>query len=283
MRSDLGTVKGLKDRCQRFRAHLAEHGRIPDAELKAHWPGGAANRDTGLAGWIYCYGTYRAFLDRADRLDGAAAADGQAAVRRQARLDATRAHAQTVELTDREPDGGPRFAHVHPKSLDALIQIEDADRYLADLTVALRQLMPRRADPACGDALSKVLAEISYQHRLITSIACHPGPTSPYSDVVARVEPHAWTAALTPADVTAILLAFREVNGRRVLEARELFLDGRDEPARAVSWETLVAVVAKRRGVPSPHLMRHQDLPSLLVELDIARAAEAEATAAEAD
>lgn len=272
MRSDLGTIRGLKERCRRFRAHLGEHGGglVADAELRAAWPGGAENRETGLAGWIYCYGTYRAMLARLDRAE-TDADDGTVSVAAaKARLDAARAQPVTVELVDPDSDGNPQYRSVYPKSLDALLQMEAIDRWLRECVEQMERHTQALLTPERGDQLTMLYEEIGYQHRLLLTIACHPGPETPLTTLVGRVTPADWTAALTPTDVTNLLMAHREVNGRRVIEARRAFLP--TPGGKPVSWETLVATVAKQRGEPTPHLMRHQDLASIIVELSLTTA-----------
>lgn len=266
-RSDLGTTKGLRQRCALFRGALADRGLTADL-LKAHWPGGKDNPDTGLAGWVYCYGSYRTLLD-GGRLDEAPESVEDTELE-QARLTATRGAPRAVELTALDGERRSAFAYVHPKGIDATLQLEDADRYLSDLSQQLALAHAHRDNALVveQDLVAKLLDEISYQHRLIISIICHPGASSPYDGMAGRPEPAPWTKELTITDVVSILEAHRDVNGARVLAARGLLLNEAGD-GRRVSWTTLAVALAHERGVPSRDVMRHQDIPSIIHELSV--------------
>ena len=56
-------VDDVRERCRDYREVLADAPECCTAEeLAAYWPGGKENPYPGRGGWLYCYGTYRAFL-----------------------------------------------------------------------------------------------------------------------------------------------------------------------------------------------------------------------------
>lgn len=270
MRSDLGTVSGLRRRCVAYRAHIGEHGLATDQEIRDHWPGGAENSEPGLGGWVYCYGSYRAFLLRGERHAEEPTPDeaGQ-----EVALEAMREKALPVDF----PAGwdGPDLT-AHPKSYDTLTLIDEIDYNILCLLAGAEALKGKDGAETplrYGD----LLREISTLHQTIAWIACTEGPGAPFPPAGPLPdEIPAPFRDLDPVAIVSVLKTFHQVNRDR-LQIISGILHRLPSSGQPASWATLAVHAAKQFGQPVEHLLRNRSLASWLGQLAVLSVAEYEA------
>lgn len=261
----LGTVRGAKQRCLALREQLlaAPHLCTP-AEVEEYWPGGAENKLTGLAGWVYCYAQFSRLWGRDELLTR----QGEGDTRRQALEHALAGAPESVPLDATDEFGVHHTTLVYPKSFVALTHAMERDivlKWLAEKYTELEQV----ETPTAGALQGQILIEMGYQHRVLVWLVSEP-TVIPWPERETRPDPPAWTGELSALDIVRIVQAHRRVNGTHLqVVAALLGMSGESGSGDPLSWGTLVAGIAKDFGVSSRHLMRDEPIVALVTQVMI--------------
>jgi len=271
-RSDLGTIRGLRRRCSLFRAELADRG-TPGEVLRDHWLGGAANTEPGLAGWIYCYGSYRTLLDGGSLTPAATTAPDDAL--EQVLMDAARDVPQSVDLVDPDGDGKPRRVTVYPKSYDALVWVDVVDHLTTSLLAHAGIL--KRSDAAGAPMhYAAAMRAVSLNHQTMAWIACTPGPETPFPGFDLPDAVPAPYNGLNEVDLMLVLRAYHAVNKNRHARMTAGLHGGDRGTAARGSWISVAAAAAERFGERLEDLLRKRSLGAWLAQLIVAVRSERE-------
>lgn len=258
---------GLRLRCEGLRETLASLEHVSPTDLADYWPGGAENHEAPPGDWIFCY----AQLIRMLGYESPETEDLRRAQAERQVLAALRRLAVTVELVHPLRDDQTSLT-IYPKSLHALLRLEEQDAVLARLADAADWLYRAPAEQM-AERLGQVLAEIEYQHQVAVWILTTEDVGLPFDDQVERPEPPEWTLELDPADVVRVLQAHREVNRRRGACVAALTSSTRSKGGR-LSWAVLAGSAATRLGLSTYTLMREVSLGEWLAQLALTAEAE---------
>jgi hypothetical protein len=165
---------------------------------------------------------------------------------------------------------------VYPKSLHALLHLEERDAILGRLADAAERLQ-QGASAEMAEHLGEVLLEIGYQHAVMVWSLVFEEVGLPFEDLEARPEVPDWTRELDAADVIQVLGAHKDIHQRRGAMIGALISPSRTKRGRA-SWTVLGGSAATRLGISSYELLRNRSLGEWLSQL--AMTAEAERAAA---
>lgn len=230
-------------------------GKTVDADYIAkYWPGGALNDRKDLKGWVRCYGV----LTGLTRLFDKTQQPSQIAARRAAILDAIAEVPETVALVQRDAEGETRTLTVYQKSDLALRLIHSINVILASL-VDDYQILTTHGTQDDTELVVRLLAEQSYQQRLLVWIATTPGPGLPFSESETRPELPPPLADLHPLDFYTIAQAFHRVN-----VAGFAALESSTAPKSRADWSVFFTAMEFETGTPVPRLMRDRGLLSLV-------------------
>lgn len=184
-------------------------------------------------------------------------------------LDALRGASIAVTLS--EPINDMREVSVHPKSLNAIVELGERDAvigyYNAGLD-ALRGLIKSNGDsnPDRVDYLVRGVREVTYQRQLCAWIATHPGPGLPFPEDATAPELPTWVRHLSTVDLLLIYKAHEEVNAGR-LAALQALPRGRsngDDTERG--WGVYLANLASLLNRTAEQLSRDQSLAALFAQ-----------------
>lgn len=274
-RDGLGTIRGLRARCQEFRSILEDSPELcTPEEVAAYWPGGVRNpHGRTRAGWTYCYGQLAGFIRRLEP-----SAEQEARLRietEQARLAALDGSPEWVTLAQRGDEGKRVQKGIFPKSKHALDIIEFRNSLLLRLRGTYHEVN-QLGGAFYAEHGGVLLDRIHYHEGLIVWILCHPEPDIPYDESIDEPELPGWIAALAPQDFVQIMRAHQFVNGARMqLAMRLLEADGPGPGAtNGLSWGTILSSASNEIGVPVRSLARDHTLESIVTQMATARDAE---------
>lgn len=266
----------LKDNCKVLESVVVGSGLATADELAEYRPGGAQNRDRGIWGWV----NWKCALVRFNaRTEGHATTAGaedpdrlilKALRREPARIEPVHAHGTDV----------PNPLCIHPKGIDALLYFHAKDVLLGALAAAYHLLMKRRSPEDLAGQIEAVVAEISYQNRLLAWACMHPEPWLPFNPYATpRPALPQWTEALDAADLLRIIQHHREVNGGQMRALEQLIAPtpGADADGRPLSWSVFASSVAQELNVPVSALLRDWTLAEVLAQTALAAGAKREA------
>lgn len=225
----------LRARCATLRSALAARGVSEDA-LARVWPGGEENAERGTGAWVSAYAALRA-LHATQRTATAAAPAQDAAALRRVVAQSLADRPEPVTLTD----GTRRL--VCPKSLVALWHLDALDAAIARLAAC--DTVEREAGL---DVQAPALRSLAV--RVWAWIVTHEGPGMPFAPSAENPEPPAWTAALAPEDVLALVAAHRRVHALRLAMLGQAFprrADAGSAESR-LSFEGFVGTFAADKG-----------------------------------
>lgn len=243
------TAKGLRGRCEEFRASLLRRRTATAEEIADYWPGGKVNTEPDPLGkWIFCYGNLVGFLRRRDPAEEDRKAN--------AALDLALANAPVMVTCS---DGSTRA--VYPKSFHALRFLDVLDRSVNDLVSAVAEY---GGDPEALKALMVFPVLESTAVRLWAWILTSEGPTLPF-DEHATPESPAWTKALAPEDILAIAKAHIEVNATRLKIISEAFPADGAHGSR-LSLSGFLGTASQEMGVQPSRLLREWSLGEVFAQ-----------------
>jgi hypothetical protein len=267
-------IDDVRQRCRDLRAVLAESPELATAEdLAAYWPGGAQNTVVGRGGWYYCYACYVGMVWQMKYLEGGEVREADAAIIRQAILEAFREKPVMVELVGSGPHGNPATVGVYPTSFDTLSLIDEID---AQVRWLLERLLWLEGQWGAKAALKypEVLREVTELQLTLAWIVTTPGCGAPFNPADGLPPLPDEARRYDPLDVLNILRAHHTVHRKRL----ELITGSlRRTGGTAPSWATLAVGAAKALQQPIEHLMRNRSLPAWLAQAAISWDAEREA------
>lgn len=273
MARDNWGVDDVRRRCTEYREILGDAPHCCTAEeLAAYWPGGKENPYPGRGGWLYCYGTYRAFLWKLKDAASQGGVDDDA--RHLALEKALASEPERVELEHVDEVGVRLTRSVFQKSFTALMHAMDRDNILYDLTSQYRKLRRLGTTPA-AELMGRVLVEIAYQHQVLAWLVCSPQPGIPWDETETRPTPPDWTGHLAPIDLVRIIQAHRRVNGTQLQIASVILGTEGGEDREPTSWATIMTTASKQLSRSSRSLMRDEPLVSLVTQLLVTHTEEA--------
>lgn len=285
MHHDLGTVEGLKDRCDLFRTELESGTGVSEAELRASWPGGSSNEGEDLAAWIVCYADYRVLLDRMERPAAAAAPTNNTAALETARR-AILEQPYAVDLDGLDADGNPRSVLVYPKSYHAITIIDQLSRE-SQICLDLAHQLETIGSAEAVLRRNALMAEQATLHQTMAWIACAPPRGDdgdlPFDTYPKFPDPPARFQSLNPVEILLIQQAYRTRNAEVLAASVSLLRRTDGGEAGPTGWETLAARAAKASGQAIEHLLRNRSLGAWVTEFILnARADQAAASEREA-
>lgn len=262
-RSPALTLQELRNTAGLLERQVLAAGRLTESALDARRPGGAVQGTDTPSAWL----AYALWLAE----QAAARADGAEAVTRAG------AHALHDALAD-EPAAvaltGGTLVHVHPKSLNALLVLDGLDADIRQVLSVLHEALalPDDAGAAARAQLQFVGALIKARTiRLWAWILTHPGPGLPFDETAADPKPPEWTAALTGADLQALVLAHLQVNRRDLELLTQAFPAEGGATASRLPLSGLLGAQAAEDGLPPKTLIADRSLRSVFAA-GIARA-----------
>lgn len=265
-------TRSLRDEAELLSKVVLGEGLASPEEIASYRPGKENNPNTGATGWLRCLIAMHRFHARAQgsKTDAGKLDASQQAVL----LDALRGASEAVVLVARGERTERRVLHVHPKSFDTLMAVEERDQVLRYLTAHLERL---RVSPKADDLAlcSRVMIEIVHQYRVLAWIVTHEGPGMPFAADEVPTEVPAHVADLDPADYFRLQAAWVRVNQLRLHQLRGLLASdaGEGSPHRRPEWPVLVSAVADEMKLPSEVVMRDFSLPALLARVHLAAVA----------
>jgi hypothetical protein len=183
-------------------------------------------------------------------------------------LDALRGASVSITLT--EPLGDMKKLSVHPKSLNALIELAERDAVIGFFNAGIATLRTMLAESPTAervDLLTRATREVGYQQQLCVWIVTHAGPGLPYpEDETTPVLPE-WVALLSPIDVLLVFRTHEDVNAGRLAGLQSLprgkSSDG-DNAERG--WGVYLASLASLMNKTAEQLSRDQSLAALFAQ-----------------
>jgi hypothetical protein len=182
-------------------------------------------------------------------------------------LDALRGASKAVTLS--EPIGDLREVSVHPKSLNALIEMAERDAVIGffnDGIDALRATIATDYTPDRVDHLARAVREMAYQQRVCVWIVTHAGPGLPYSEHITNPELPVWLDELSPVDALMIFRAHEEVNAGRLAALQALPRGRKDGDEAERGWGVYLANLASLLNRTAEQLSRDQSLAALFAQ-----------------
>jgi hypothetical protein len=182
-------------------------------------------------------------------------------------LDALRGASKAVTLTD--PSLDLREVSVHPKSLNALIELAERDHVIGFFNSgveALRELAKTDPRPDRIDMLARGVRELAYQQRICVWIVTHPGPGLPFPEEDTSPELPAWLGQLSPVDALMIFRAHEEVNAGRLAALQALPRGRKNGDDGERGWGVYLANLASLLNRTAEQLSRDQSLAALFAQ-----------------
>jgi hypothetical protein len=253
----------LKERSDSIASHLVAKKLATQPEVDACGSTGSGDAETDL---IVRYGDLRVLL--AERQPDAQGRSERHKLADRIVLDALRGAPRKVALS--ETLGEMRDVSVHPKSLNALIELAERDEavgYFQQAADVLRDLIKKDPSPDRIDALARCVREVGYQQRVCVWIVTHPAPGLPYSEDATAPEPPAWLNAIGPIDVLSIFTTHQEVNAGR-LAALQALPRGKSKKGEETSrgWGVYLANLASLLNRGAEELARDHSLAALFAQ-----------------
>jgi hypothetical protein len=250
----------VEERCRAVRGSLRARGET-DTELDAYAPGGAQNQVADpLGAALHWYALLRGRLAFLEWKQNEERAHGEAA------LAAALTNAPApVTLAD----GVARA--VYPKGYHALKWCDAIDRALQDVTARALDL----ADEPEVRTLAPLTESLTV--RLWAWTLTHPDPDVPF-DEGQPAEPPAWTRALTPEDLVALLRAHMQVNRTRIQQIAALFPAEREAQSR-LSLAGFLGTIAQELGHRPTDVLRRWSLGEAFAQAVVAAESAREARA----
>jgi hypothetical protein len=263
-------LRDLKAECSIMERSVLQGNAAAKDELVAHRPGGAANGDRTVRGWL----RYFAVLHRrhAMLMEQPLAADAD-----QLLLSALRSEPQRVLLVTQAPDdsGAPATLAVYPKSFEALVEIQKHDALLEWVSLRYMYLHEHQRAHTDADYLAfsqRALDEMTYQYQLLAWIVTTPGPGLPFDPLGGEIpEIPAHIRRLDVLDLLALLRAHATVNAVRLRVLRSLMAadtPGTTERQRP-TWAMFFANAAVDLKTSTRALMRDHSLAEVLAMLQL--------------
>jgi hypothetical protein len=180
---------------------------------------------------------------------------------------------QTVELVTvtGENDQPVRMA-VHPKSVAALLELADLERYVGFLA-AQRQILRDSTVPDDQKLVQRVSAELAYLYAVAAWAMTTPGPGVPWPDTTATPDPPPLMRSLGPLDFLRLFSGFHEANRLNEDMLSVLCLPPGEKTPEGASRPHLagfLSLYAQDTGIPVGRLVRDMDLPGLLTAARLA-------------
>lgn len=182
-------------------------------------------------------------------------------------LDALRGAPAYVTLT--EPIGELRRVVIHPKSLNALVELTQRDvviEYFNRAIETLRNLMAEDPTLERTEQLARATREVSYQQQLCAWIVTHAGPGLPYPDGETAPALPEWLGQLSPLDLLMIFRAHQDVNAGRLAALQSLprAKGGSDDEERG--WGVFLSGLASFLNTKVEELARDWSLAALFAQ-----------------
>lgn len=182
-------------------------------------------------------------------------------------LDALRGASKAVTLTD--PIEGFRELSVHPKSLNALIELAERDAVIGFFNTgldALHELVKVNPTPERVEHVARATRELAYQQRICVWIVTHPGPGLPFAEEETSPRLPAWLDDLSPVDALLVFRAHEDVNAGRLAALQNLprGKKGSDDGERG--WGVYLANLASLLNRTAEQLSRDQSLAALFAQ-----------------
>lgn len=233
------TIEAIEGKCRVLRNTLQAR-RVSDPELDALAPGGAENQTTDpLGATVVWYAHLRARFAVEQLKEADADARAQADVGAALAGDGVPVRLSPVDAP----------SSVFPKSYHALRFCDALDHALRRVVATAQTLEELEVQ-----ALAPLTESLTV--RLWAWILTHPGPALPFEDDT-HAEPPAWTHALTPDDLLALLAAHMEANGARIARIARLFPSGEAATETRLTLAGFLGTVAQELGHRPFDVLRH--------------------------
>lgn len=251
----------MKERCETIAEHLRARKTATEEEIATCYN----QPETGDLGWALTYGDLRALHrqhtpSKGDRGAKHVKADGLI-------LDALRGAPASVSLS--APVNGKGEISVHPKSLNALIELAERDAVIGFYNagvVALREMFKAEPTPDRAEHLTKAMREVSYQQQVCVWIVTHPGPDVPFPFDITSPQPPDWVGQLSPLDVLLVFRAHQQVNAGRLAALQDLPRGKHKEEPEGRGWGVYLAGLATLLNRTTEQLSREKSLAALFAQ-----------------
>jgi hypothetical protein len=214
---------------------------------------------------ILTYGALRVLLD--ERTPDAGDRDARRKRADRVVLDSLRGASRPVTLT--APIEDLREVSVHPKSMNALIELAERDAVIGFFNAgldALRELVVANPTPDRVEHLARGVREVGYQERICVWIVTHPGPGLPYPEEVTTPELPDWLSYLSPVDALLIFAAHEDVNAGRLAALQALPRGKKRADDVERGWGVYLANMASLMNRSAEQLARDHSLASLFAQ-----------------
>lgn len=256
----------LKVRSDGIADHLLAKKWATQVEIDAC---GAMDGDDPETALIVRYGDLRALLaQRAP--DAGQRSERQEQVDRIV-LDALRGASKAVTLTQPigEGDRQRREVTVHPKSLNALIELAERDEVIGFYNAGIRVLRALEKDGLFQDHvdyLARAIREVAYQQQVCAWIVTHPEPGVPFRADETKPEIPPELRSLSTVDYLLIAEAHREVNAGRLAALQALPRGKRSKDDAGRGWGVYLANMASLMNRSAEQLSRDYSLAALFAQ-----------------
>lgn len=266
-------VRLLKAQCRDLAEDLLRHGQASVEELRAIAPGGAENPKRDGMAMVRYYGQLQLLRGRAQGPSGSGAPPASS------REDATILTALAGKPTIVR--GVDREFLVHPKSLATLLHCHARDLVVARLARVTADVMDRDEGRLRPDLVHDALEELGRQTRILSWIACTPGPGLPFGEHERDPALPDDMRDLDPLIVVEINRAFARANWAS-LQALEKLISPDPEATgdrQRPSWSMFVGSLAIELHEDPLDLIANRSLVSVLASTQLAAASHREAMA----
>lgn len=252
----------LRDRTAAIAKHLLAKGLATQAELDACNANTLDDTETDL---IVTFGNLRVLLSERTPTD-------EDREKRRARadrvvLDSLRGASKPVTLT--APIDDLREVSVHPKSMNALIELAERDAVIGLMNAgldALRDMVTRDPTPEHVDHMARSIREVGYQERICVWIVTHPGPGLPFPEEETNPVLPPWLAYLSPVDVLLIFAAHEDVSAGRLAALQALRRGKKKADDVERGWGVYLANLASLLNRSAEQLARDHSLAALFAQ-----------------
>lgn len=182
-------------------------------------------------------------------------------------LDSLRGASKPITLT--APIDDLREVSVHPKSMNALIELAERDAVIGLMNAgldALRDMVTTNPTPEYVDHMARSIREVGYQERICVWIVTHPGPGLPFPEEETNPELPPWLAYLSPVDVLLIFAAHEDVNAGRLAALQALPRGKKKANDVERGWGVYLANLASLLNRSAEQLARDHSLAALFAQ-----------------